>query len=208
MARRGKFITLEGGEGAGKSTQASLLVSRLRGAGIAAEQTREPGGTPFAEAIRGVLVGKAARGVDPIAEALAHFAARADHIAKVIRPALEAGRWVVSDRFADSTYAYQAVAGGITAERFQAIQRAAIGDFVPDLTLVLDLPVEQGLARAADANRYERLGPDYHQQVRLAFRSLPMTFAGRCFEIDATGDVATIAQRIFSIVRDRLGVSL
>jgi dTMP kinase len=205
---RGKFITLEGGEGAGKSTQVARLVGRLRAAGEAVIATREPGGTAFAEALRGVLVGEAAAGVDPIAEALAHFAARADHVARKILPALEAGQHVVSDRFFDSTFAYQAVAGGIDAARFAAIRHAAIGDFAPDLTLVLDVPIALGMARARDANRYEALGEEFHARVRDAFRGLPDAEPARCVLIDAAGGADEVAARIAAVVRGRLGITL
>lgn len=205
---RGRFITLEGGEGAGKSTQATLLAERLRATGTPVLQTREPGGTRFAEAIRAVLIGDAAQGVDPVAEALAHFAARADHVARAIRPALEDGQHVVSDRFFDSTFAYQAVAGGIDGRRFDAIRRAAIGDFQPDLTLVLDVPTTLGIRRARDANRYERLGEAFHARVRAGFRGLAEAEPGRCVLIDASGDIAEVQRQIAAAVQDRLGILL
>ena len=205
---RGQFITLEGGEGAGKSTQVAKLAERLRAAGHQVVATREPGGTKFAEAIRAVLVGQAAEGVDPIAEALAHFAARADHVARTIRPALEAGQLVVSDRFFDSTFAYQAVAGGIDAARFAEIRHAAIGSFAPDLTLVLDVPIPLGMARARDANRYEALGEAFHARVHAAFRSLPDAEPARCVLIDASGGIDAVAAHIAAAVRDRLGLAL
>lgn len=204
----GRFITLEGGEGAGKSTQAGLLAAALGRAGIDVEQTREPGGTPFAEALRGVLIGEASQGVDPVAEALALFAARADHVARRIRPALEAGRWVICDRFSDSTFAYQAVAGGLQREQFWAIQAAAIGDFAPDLTLVLDVPVAQGMTRARDPNRYERLGEVFHARVREGFLEAAAAAPARCAVIDAGADLATVAARIAAVVTQRLGVAL
>lgn len=205
---RGRFITLEGGEGAGKSTQLAKLAERLRAAGHAVLATREPGGTPFAEALRGVLLGEAAVGVDPIAEALAHFAARTDHVARKILPALEAGQHVISDRFFDSTFAYQAVAGGIDAVRFDQIRHAALGDFTPDLTLVLDVPIALGMARARDANRYEALGEAFHDRVRDAFRSLPQSEPGRCVLIDASGSPDTVAALIAAVVQGRLGITL
>lgn len=203
---RGKFITLEGGEGVGKSTQLARLASHLRAGGHDVLTTREPGGTAFAEALRGVLVGDAAQGVDPLAEALAHFAARADHVSRTIRPALEAGQHVLCDRFFDSTFAYQVVAGGIDRRHFDTLRHAAIGDFRPDLTLVLDLPVALGMARARDANRYEALGAAFHERVRAAFRSLAETEPGRCVLIDAAADTDTVARAIASVVRERLGI--
>ena len=205
---RGRFITLEGGEGAGKSTQVAKLAERLRAAGHQVLATREPGGTAFAEAIRAVLVGRAAEGVDPIAEALAHFAARADHVARRILPALEAGHHVVSDRFFDSTFAYQAVAGGIDASRFAQIRAAAIGSFAPDLTLVLDVPIALGMARARDANRYEALGEAFHARVRAAFQALPAAEPARCVLIDASSEADTVALVITEAVRERLGIAL
>lgn len=205
---RGKFITLEGGEGAGKSTQAGLLAAALQRTGIEVVQTREPGGTPFAEAIRGVLVGPAAEGVDPVAEALAHFAARADHVARRIEPALAAGHWVVSDRFVDSTMAYQILAGGLAVERYGSIHMAALGAFMPDLTLILDVPASIGLVRARDGNRYEAKGAAFHGQVRTAFQKIANMDPARCVLIDATADVATVAARIAAAVQDRLGMKL
>jgi dTMP kinase len=204
---RGKFITLEGGEGAGKSTQAGLLAAALARVGLAVEQTREPGGTPFAEALRSVLIGNAAQGVDPVAEALAHFSARADHVARKIRPALEAGRWVVSDRFADSTRAYQGAAGA-PADRVAQIAAAALQGFAPDLTLVLDLPVAQGLKRARDANRYEAKGAAFHAAVRAMFLAIVEAEPVRCVRIDADAAPQEVATRIAAAVRNRLEVAL
>ncbi len=201
---RGKFITLEGGEGAGKSTQVGLLTTSLRASGLQVEQTREPGGTLFAEAIRSVLVGDASEDVDPAAEAMAHFAARADHVARRIEPALSAGRWVVSDRFADSTLAYQGFAGGLGLQRVLTMQEAAIGRFAPDLTLILDVPAELGLSRARDRNRYEELGDSFHQKVRSAFMAVADAFPARCILVDGSADVATVHTRIMSIVYRRL----
>ena len=206
--RRGKFITLEGGEGAGKSTQAGLLVGALQRAGIVVEQTREPGGTPFAEALRSILVGAAAEGVDPTAEALAHYAARADHLAARIEPALAAGRWVVCDRFADSTLAYQGIAGHLGRSRVAAIRDAAIGGFQPDLTLILDIPTELGLARARDANRYEMQSEDFHNAVRGAFLSIARSEPDRCVVFDASADIPTVAMQIAVVVKDRFGIAL
>lgn len=201
---RGRFITLEGGEGAGKSTQAGLLAAALRRGGIAVEQTREPGGTPFAEALRAVLIGEAPR--DPLAEALCFFAARADHVARRIAPALAAGRWVVCDRFADSTLAYQQ-AGGAAPGRLAAIAAAALAGFPPDLTLVLDLPVEHGLGRARDPNRFEAQGVEFHARVRANFLAIARSEPHRCAVIDAAADVDAVAARIAAAVHDRLGAA-
>jgi dTMP kinase len=205
---RGKFITLEGGEGAGKSTQAGLLVAALQRAGIAVEQTREPGGTTFAEALRSVLVGSASEGVHPTAEALAHYSARADHLARRIEPALAQGRWVVCDRFADSTMAYQGIAGQLGRDRVTDIRQAAIGAFQPDLTLILDIPVELGLARARDVNRYELKSEEFHNAIRGAFLSIARAEPDRCIVFDASADISTVARQIALVVEDRFGLAL
>src|SRR5262249_4485373 len=145
---RGKFITLEGGEGAGKSTQIKLLASWLQERGVDVAQTREPGGAPGAERIRELLVTGDADRWTPIAETLLHYAARADHLERTIRPALVAGRWVVCDRFADSTRAYQGYGHGVPFGIIESLFKAVVADTAPDLTLILDLPVEVGLRRA------------------------------------------------------------
>ena len=160
--KRGKFLTLEGGEGTGKSTQAARLVDRLRERGIEVVQTREPGGTPGAEALRALLVQGGADRWSPTAELLLMYAARADHLERVIRPALKRGQWVVSDRFADSSRAYQGAGGGADPELIERIDRGVVGLDQPDLTLVFDLPVETGLEagdglRGGDA-RFESKG--------------------------------------------------
>jgi dTMP kinase len=163
-ARRGRFITLEGGEGVGKSTQAQLLAQRLRPLGISVVVTREPGGSPGAEALRDVILSGAAAPFGSAGEAILFSAARIDHIDQTIAPALEKGAWVVCDRFADSTRAYQGAAGKVDPALIASLERVAVGDVRPDLTLVLDLPVRKGLARAA--GRRPR-GPDHrHQALR------------------------------------------
>jgi len=171
-ATRGRFITLEGGEGAGKSTQIKRLTARLAARGIEAVATREPGGTPGAEAIRSLLVtGDVARW-DAVTETLLHYAARREHVEKTVRPALARGAWVISDRFADSTMAYQGHAGAVGAARVAALHKLVLGDFQPDLTLILDLPVQVGLARAKARagieDRYERMGLAFHEALRKA----------------------------------------
>ena len=148
-AARGRFVTIEGGEGAGKSTQLDLLVAALGHAGIAAQRTREPGGSEGAEAIRRLLLEGADERWDAIAETLLFYAARREHVTRLITPALDRGIWVVCDRFADSTIAYQGYGRGLPLAELQALHRFALGDFAPDLTLILDLPVDEGLARAA-----------------------------------------------------------
>lgn len=208
----GRFITLEGGEGAGKTTQARLLVEALAGAGIEAVATREPGGTPAAEDIRALLVTGEPDRWEAVAETLLHFAARRQHIVELIAPTLAVGRWVVSDRFADSTMAYQGYAQGAGRELVEAIQRASIGDLVPDLTLILDLPAERGLERAREraggASRYERLPIDRHQALREAFLDIARREPERCRVIDAGGDVATVHAAIRAAVAERFGARL
>ena len=197
---RGRFITLEGGEGAGKSTQAALLADHLRSADITVEVTREPGGTPGAETIRELIVtGDAARW-DPVAEALLINAARADHVARRIRPALDAGRWVIADRFVDSTLAYQGAGKGVDAALLRTLHAAATGDLWPDLTLILDLPVADGLARAAarrgGGTRFEAYPIAFHARVDAAFADLARIEPGRCRMVDAQGAADEVAARI------------
>lgn len=211
---RGRFITLEGGEGAGKSTQIARLADRLIQAGIDVVTTREPGGTPGAEAIRGLLVAGDTDRWDGLTETLLHTAARRAHVEGLVRPSLDAGRWVVCDRFVDSTVAYQGVAQGVGAEVVLRLHDLAIGGLMPDLTLVLDLPVDQGLARAAgrhartdgDEARYERFGPDFHNRLRAAFHDRVTADPDRCVLIDATGDVDGVADAVWRSVGDRLSV--
>jgi len=204
---RGRFITLEGGEGAGKSTQVRRLAAWLAERGIEVIATREPGGSAGAEAIRALLVEGATDRWDAVTETMLHFAARRDHLRVTILPALERGAWVISDRFADSTRAYQGMvqeAGDDVVERLYAI---AVGDLRPDLTLMLDLPVEKGLARAAERggeNRYERMGSAFHERLRLAFLDIAAGDPGRCVVVDADDDVDAITDRIAAVVAERL----
>jgi dTMP kinase len=208
---RGRFITLEGGEGAGKSTQQRRLVERLAAAGIKAVATREPGGSPRAEEIREALLsGKVAR-LGPFAEALMFSAARADHLDATIRPALERGDWVVCDRFADSTRAYQGVQGKVDAALIRAMERVVVGPTRPDLTLVLDLPAEVGLARAAArrglgeaGDRFEAEALEFHQGLRDAFLAIAADDKDRCVVVDAQGTPDAVAERIWKIVSGRL----
>jgi dTMP kinase len=203
----GRFITLEGGEGAGKSTQASRLAATLAARGIRAVTTREPGGTPGAEAIRDLLVDGAVDRWDPVTEALLLFAARRNHLETMIKPALAQGSWVISDRFADSTMAYQGIVQGAGRGVVETLYELAVGDLVPDLTLVLDLPVEIGLKRAGErggADRYERMGPAFHERLREAFLEIVRANAGRCVLIDASGDADQVAHLILQAVDTRL----
>ena len=209
---RGRFITIEGGEGAGKSTQAPLLVAALERAGVAARATREPGGSPGAEAIRGLLLEGEGGRWDAAAEALLLVAARRDHVAKLIEPALARGVWVVCDRFADSTLAYQGYGRGLAPADIRALHRFAVGDFAPNLTLILDLPVEIGLARAATrhaaADRFERLDHAFHERLRQGFREIAAAQPGRCVLIDATAEPQSVHRAIVEVVTERLRANL
>jgi len=209
---RGRFITIEGGEGAGKSTQVPLLVGALEHAGIAALATREPGGSPGAEAIRGLLLEGEGERWDAQSEALLLSAARRDHVNKLIAPALERGVWVVSDRFADSTLAYQGYGRGLAPADITMLHRFAIGDFAPDLTIILDLPAEIGLARAAArpaaADRFERLDPAFHDRLRQGFRGIAAAEPARCVLIDAAGAPQAVHRAVRDAVAERLGVAL
>jgi dTMP kinase len=209
MAPTGRFITLEGGEGAGKSTQIARLKSWLEGRGHAVMVTREPGGSPGAEMVRKLLVEGPVERWDGTTEALLHFAARRDHLRAVVWPALEKGAWVVSDRFADSTLAYQGYGHGVDRSLIAQLYALSVGDFRPGLTLVLDLPVEIGLARAASRRgvetRYESLPPDFHRRVRAGFLEIAASEPERCAVIDAAQDIDAIAATIAATLTDRLG---
>ncbi len=211
MRLRGRFITLEGGEGTGKSTQARGLADRLRGAGHDVVLTREPGGSPAAEAIRALLLEGTVAPFGPTAEALLFAVARADHVAKTIRPALEAGRWVVSDRFFDSTRAYQG-ADGVPGGEIDRLERIAVGEDRPDLTLILDLPAELGLrraqARGVAVDRYEADVLAVHEARRMAFLAIAAAEPKRCVVVAASGDEEAVAAAIGAAVDARLGVKL
>jgi dTMP kinase len=206
-ATRGRFITLEGGEGAGKTTQASLLVEALRERGIAAERTREPGGSPGAEKLRGLLLDGAADW-SPRAETLLHFAARAEHVAKTIQPALEAGIWVVSDRFYDSTLAYQGYGQG--ADRSFITEQIRLLGIVPDLTLVLDVPAavaaDRLRQRGGDPDRYERLDAAFHARVRHGFRAIAAAEPQRCLLVNARLEFLDVHTAIMTAVWTRFGL--
>jgi dTMP kinase len=208
VSPRGRFITLEGGEGAGKSTQIGLLAAFLRGQGREVLTSREPGGSPGAEMIRKLLVEGPSDAWDGPTEALLMFAARRDHLVRTVWPALERGAWVISDRFADSTRAYQGHGHGLPMERIEALYKVAVGDFAPDLTLILDLPVDIGLARAAQRRgietRFEGLGAGFHERVRAGFRAIAAAEPKRCALIDASGDVDSVHRAIVRVARERL----
>ena len=206
---RGKFITFEGGEGSGKSTQIQPLAGALTAAGIMVTVTREPGGAPGAEQIRTLLVNGDTGRWDPMSEALLHYAARREHLRHAILPALAEGRWVLCDRFADSTMAYQGYGHGLGRAVIAALHAAVVGDLAPDLTLILDLPVETGLARAASrggADRYERMDRAFHQRLREGFLDIARREPARCAVIDAAAPADRVEAAIRTAVRDRLGV--
>ena len=206
---RGKFITLEGGEGVGKSTQAALLADALRAQVITVVVTREPGGTAGAEAIRALLMIGDEDRWSARAEALLFAAARADHVEKVIRPALDRGAWVICDRFVDSTRAYQGGAGGLPDDDILALHRVGSGGLMPDRTLLMRLPVDQSAARASartegNADRFGARGPDYHNRLNDAFVQLANAETARFRSIDASGHVENVTARLLSALDDLL----
>ena len=204
---RGRFITLEGGEGVGKSTQIRLLAESLRKRGLDVVTTREPGGSPGAEQIRTLLVEGEAGRWTPLSEALLLFAARHDHLARTINPARARGDWVISDRFADSTEAYQGGAQGLTVDHIANLRQMVVGSDEPDLTLILDMPVVDGLARAIERGgvekRYELMGTAFHERLRQAFLNIAKADPDRCVVIDARGSADQVAARINHVVWDR-----
>jgi dTMP kinase len=208
----GKFITFEGGEGGGKSTQLGLLAKALEDAGIEVMTTREPGGTPGAEEIRRLLVNGTTDRWPPVAEVLLHFAARVDHVEKSILPALESGAWVLCDRFTDSTLAYQGGGHGLGLARIEELKTDILGDFTPDLTFILDIPVEEGLARAfgraGTEDRYERMDLGFHTRIRDTFLAIAEAEPRRCAVVDATGTVDDVQREICAEVSHRLGADL
>lgn len=209
---RGRFITFEGGEGGGKSTQVKGLATVLGGAGIDVVTTREPGGTPGAEEIRKLLVEGAPERWDGMTEALLLAAARREHVVRTIAPALAAGRWVISDRFADSTLAYQGDGRGLDRAALETLRKLAVGNLLPDLTLILDLPVELGLARAQARRgtelRFEAMDRAFHERLRQGFLTIAAAEPTRCVVIDAAAPVEAVAGAVRAAVAARLGVTL
>jgi dTMP kinase len=207
---RGKFLTLEGGEGAGKTTLIRTLESWLKDRGIEVVMTREPGGTPGAEQLRDILLKGATDRWSPVTEALLMYAARVDHVERLIEPALARGAWVISDRFADSTMAYQGTAGGVPVERIRQLHAAALGDFNPDLTLILDLDPRTGLertvSRGEDATRFERFDADFHARLRQAFLDIAAREPERCMVLDAGEAPEAVAAAARAAIETRLGV--
>jgi len=209
VSRRGRLLSLEGGEGAGKSTQIARLARRLEERGIPAVVTREPGGTEGAEQIRRLLVDGAEDRWDPLAELYLLLAARSDHLNRRILPALANGHWVLCDRFCDSTRIYQGVAGGLGIALVDRLQAPLLERATPDLTLVLDLPAELGLARAAGKrarSRFEKRDLAFHQKVRQGFLALADREPARFAVIDAQGSVEAVEARIWQAVSARMGL--
>ncbi|MGN6410138.1 MAG: dTMP kinase [Nitrobacter sp.] len=207
---RGRFITFEGGEGSGKSTQIKILAERLNAAKLHTIVTREPGGSPGAEIIRHLVLSGMGKLLGTDAETLLFAAARDDHVHTVIKPALEQGVWVLCDRFADSTRAYQGRLGNVLPGVLNAMERVTIGDLKPDLTVILDIPVEIGMQRAAARrggcapDRFEAEDVAFHRQLRDAYRDIAASDPQRCVVIDANADVATVAAAVWTALRDRV----
>lgn len=206
---RGRFISLEGGEGAGKSTQLRALASALRGRGLEVVETREPGGSPGAEAIRKLLLEGEVDRWTAETEALLFAAARSDHVARTIRPALDHGKWVISDRFLDSSLAYQGGAGGVGMDSIMKLHQIGSGGLLPDRTLLLDLPEYDAAFRefARDDGRLDRFGRksgDYHSALAAAFRSLAADNPDRYRVVNAEGSVEEVTARLLEAVEDLL----
>jgi dTMP kinase len=207
---RGRFITFEGGEGAGKSTHIKKIAERLKAAKLRTLVTREPGGSPGAEIIRHLVLAGMGKLLGPDAETLLFAAARDDHVRTVIEPALNQGIWVLCDRFTDSTRAYQGRLGKVVPGLLNAMERVTIGDLKPDLTIILDVPVELGMKRAAQRrgggapDRFEAEDMKFHQELREAYRQIAAAEPGRCVLIDASADVDTVAANIWTALRERL----
>ncbi len=204
---RGKFITLEGGEGVGKSTNLKFIRDSLSASGIELIETREPGGTRLGEALRGVLLGDEAEGICPEAELLTMFAARAEHLQKVIKPALDAGKWVLCDRFTDASFAYQGGGRGLAFERIEQIEAWVQGDLRPDLTILLDAPVEVGMARAAargEADRFEREPKAFFEAVRNAYTARAKQNPERYAVVDAAVELVDVQGQIVGVLEELL----
>lgn len=208
---RGKFITFEGGEGAGKTTQIARLADRLNALDIPTITTREPGGAPGADSIRSLLVSGATDKWDPISEVLLLYAARREHLKQTIRPALDQGAWVLCDRFADSTMAYQGYGHGISKDFIDALHAAVVGDSDPDLTLVLDIPVDVGIERAVSRNtstrsgedRFERMDTSFHERLRAGFLDIAAHAPQRVTVIDADSTPEAITDSIWRTVTEK-----
>jgi dTMP kinase len=210
LSARGKFITLEGGEGAGKSTQARLLAAWLGQKGISVALTREPGGTPSAEDIRNLLVTGEVGRWDSLTETLLHYAARREHMARFILPALAAGQWIICDRFIDSTTAYQGYGQGIDLGIIAGLRETVLGAFIPDLTLILDVTPETRRARTAarpgNEDRYERMNEAFHGRVRAGFHAIAAAEPKRCAVIAADQEIEAVFAAIKRTISENLAI--
>ena len=216
--KKGVFITLEGGEGSGKSTQIRLLHQALSSAGKEVLMSREPGGTPQAERIRTILLQRDSGSFDPLTEALLLFAARREHLVDKIWPAMEKGQWVLSDRFADSSRVLQGYGMGLGMQVIESLYQMVAGDFQPDVTFIFDIDPEMGIKRSmrqldltmnqteATEDRYERMGLPFHQKLRTGFLEIAKSFPERCVVIDAEQDVQSIHQQMLEEIYSRFGV--
>jgi dTMP kinase len=207
---RGRFITFEGGDGSGKSTHAKLLAKRLQSLGIEVVLTREPGGSPGAEIIRHIILSGAAKPLGVETETILFAAARDDHVRTVIRPALLAGKWVICDRFIDSTRVYQGALGKVDRKLIRGLERVTVGAAMPDLTFILDVPATVGLARASrrraggNADRFEAETVEFHEELRRAYRALAHEEPRRIVMIDGRPPRDVVAERIWTAVAERL----
>ena len=217
--RKGKLISFEGGEGGGKTTQLKFLYEALIDRGLKVTSTREPGGSPGAEEIRRLLVDGSPERWDAVTETLLHCAARRDHINATVLPALQVGQWVLTDRFSDSTLAYQGYGHGVNKRALHNLQQFVVGNMQPDMTIILDLPVKLGLARAEERfivnsnknnnkeNRYERMGPDFHERLRKGFLDIAKNNRKRCVVIDTTRSIEEIRLTIRDLVFKKFGLT-
>jgi dTMP kinase len=207
---RGHFITFEGGEGGGKSTHAATLAQRLESIGLDVVLTREPGGSTGAEIIRHILLSGIAKPLGAETEAILFAAARDDHVQTTILPALNAGRWVICDRFIDSTRVYQGILGNVDQRLIRSLERVTVGSAVPELTFIMDVPAQVGMARAKSrrgqdaADRFEAESTEFHERLREAYRALAAEEPERCILIDGRAPREVVAERIWSTVRERL----
>ena len=207
---RGRFITFEGGDGSGKSTHAAMLAQRLKSLGLEVVLTREPGGSAGAEIIRHILLSGIAKPLGAETEAILFAAARDDHVRNTIYPAVTAGKWVICDRFIDSTRVYQGALGHVDPQLIRSLERVTVGPAIPDLTFILDVPANVGLARATQrrgkgaADRFEAEGLEFHENLRQAYRALAEQEPGRCIIVDGRPPREVVAERIWSTVQERL----
>ncbi|HEX2753059.1 MAG TPA: dTMP kinase [Alphaproteobacteria bacterium] len=220
MSGKGLFITLEGGDGTGKSTQIRMLAAALAAAGVDTVTTREPGGTPQAERIRNLLLQRDSGSFDPLTEAMLMFSARREHLVNKIWPEMKKGKWVISDRFADSTRAFQGYGMGLDEDLIEKLYALVAGDFQPDLTFIFDIDPEAGLARSLNQkgqtqnatesteDRYERMGLAFHNRLRDGFLAIAKQYPDRCVIIDAAQDIQAVHRQVLRVVEDRYGVSL